>query len=109
MFGLQFGDEITALQKLPEFLWRVESNYTSGWGCPTTGPLRKQSAIRHPAARVGLAKSPIKASFFIFLLFNQTVSINRRGHIFGPCKAEVFWGELSFGTLFVLCYSLINK
>lgn len=28
MFGLQFGDEITALQKLPEFLWRIESNYT---------------------------------------------------------------------------------
>lgn len=28
MFGLQFGDEITALQILPEFLWRNESNYT---------------------------------------------------------------------------------
>lgn len=27
VFGLQFGDEITALQKLTEFLWRIESNY----------------------------------------------------------------------------------
>ena len=27
MFGLQFGDEIAALKKLPKFLWRIESNY----------------------------------------------------------------------------------
>lgn len=27
VFGLQLGDEITALQKLTEFLWSIESNY----------------------------------------------------------------------------------
>lgn len=32
VFSLQFGDEITALQKLPEFLWRIGSNYMAALG-----------------------------------------------------------------------------
>lgn len=51
MFGLQFGDEITALQKLPEFLWRIESNYTVALMSPPDRPLSRQlSAIRQPRA-----------------------------------------------------------
>lgn len=52
MFGLQFGDEITALQKLPEFLWRIESNYMVAPRVLAGAPaLRQQSAIRQPRAK----------------------------------------------------------
>ena len=96
VFGLQLGDEITALQKLPEFLWRVESNYSSGSGCPKRRPLRKQSALRHPTAGEGRAKSPVKASFFsVFLFINRTICIVGREEIFWPRKAEIFRGSLA--------------
>lgn len=52
VFGLQFGDEITALQKLPKFLWRIESNYTAALSASQSTPLlRQQSVIRWPRAK----------------------------------------------------------
>lgn len=55
MFGLQFGDEITALQILPEFLWRNESNYTSA-----------MSASQHPSA-LKIRKPRAKDMLRVFL------------------------------------------
>lgn len=61
MFGLQFGDEITALQILSEFLWRIESNYMAAANASQHPPARK-AAIRDKKAKgKGHAESLFKA------------------------------------------------
>lgn len=87
VFGLQFGDEITALQKLPEFLWRIGSNYKAA--------LSASLSVRSQDSHLWSDSYGQRTNWESFQSFYQSMSIFRLKQDSSWSDMRTFWKSYS--------------